>query len=83
MKSHFLLIVLLFLSGCASQFAARDCENLGYEKGTPEFTKCAERQLVTRREAILEERRQKTEIAIEKEKASHGIFGRSTGEERK
>lgn len=76
MKILFLLSIAI-LAGCASQLAVRDCENLGYVKGTPEFIECAERQLAARREAILEKRRQEAEIAIEREKASHGLFGRT------
>ena len=76
MKILFLLSISI-LASCASQLAVRDCENLGYVKGTPEFIECAERQLSARREAILEKRRQEAEIAIEREKASHGIFGRT------
>lgn len=55
----------------------KDCENLGYVKGTPEFIQCAERQLAVSREATLEKRRQEAEIAIERERASHGLFGRT------
>ncbi len=76
MKILFLLSITI-LAGCASQLAVRDCENLGYVKGTPDFTQCAERQLATRRSAILERRKQETEVAIEREKASHGLFGRT------
>lgn len=75
MKNIFLLSIVI-LAGCASQLAVRDCENLGYVKGSQEFIECAERQLATRREAILEKRKQEAEIAIEREKASHGLFGR-------
>ena len=77
MKILFLLSIVI-LSGCSySQRAARDCENLGYVKGTTEFTECSERQLAARREADLEFKKQKAAIAIEREKASHGLFGRT------
>ena len=77
MKNIFWLSIVV-LAGCsASQLAVKDCENLGYVKGTPEFTQCAERQLATRRAAILEWDRQQAEIAVEREKASHGLFGRT------
>lgn len=68
---------ILVLTGCASQLAARDCENLGYIKGSPEFIACAERQLASRHEAKLEKSRQEAQIAVEHEKASQGLFGRA------
>jgi hypothetical protein len=73
-----LLFSIAFLSSCSSQLAVRDCENLGYTKGTPEFTSCAERQLAERRKAISEMRKQETAVKIEREKASHGLFGRNS-----
>ena len=73
-----LLMCFLLISGCSSsQLAVRDCENLGYVKDTPQFTECAERQLAMRRQAISEKRKLETSVAIEREKASHGLFGRT------
>jgi len=70
--------VSIAISACsASHLAAKDCENLGYKTGTAEFSSCAEKQLAARRAAQAEKQRQATQIAIEKEKASHGIFGRT------
>ncbi|MHA6913911.1 hypothetical protein ACQUJO_12315 [Ralstonia pseudosolanacearum] len=80
MKS--LLIVsalMLALTGCAAQRAASDCEAMGYTRGTPEFSQCAERQVAARRERFMEMRRQDTEISIQCEKSSQGILGRNTG----
>jgi len=65
---YFLFLNVLVLAGCASQLAMRDCENIGYVKGSPEFIACAERQIAARRENILEMHR------IE---ASRGLFGRT------
>lgn len=80
MKS--LLIVSAFvlaLAGCAAQRAASDCEAMGYARGTPEFSQCAERQAAARRERFMEMRRQDTEISVQCEKSSQGIFGRNSG----
>lgn len=78
----YLLIVGAFvavLTGCAAQRAANDCEAMGYARGTPEFSQCAERQVAARRERFMEMRRQETDISIQCEKSSQGILGRNTG----
>ena len=77
MKLLFFLGLPLMLSSCASKLAVRDCENLGYVKGTPAFTECAERQLDARREQWeqREKNRQEHEVALERAKRSGGIFG--------
>ncbi|MHB1014990.1 MAG: hypothetical protein ACYC2W_06905 [Desulfurivibrionaceae bacterium] len=79
MKLLFLFGLPLMLSSCASKFAVRDCENLGYVKGTPAFTECAERQLAARREhwEQWEKNRQEQGVALERAKHSGGIFGQT------
>ncbi len=74
-----LLVSITILAGCSLQsyLAVKDCENIGYVKGSPEFVQCAEHHLAVRREAIREKRQQEAEIAVEREKASHGLFGRT------
>lgn len=69
----------LALTGCAAQRAANDCETMGYTRGTPEFSQCAERQVAAHRARFMEMRRQDTEISVQCEKSSQGIFGRNTG----
>lgn len=76
MKKILLMTIVFMLSGCAAELAGRDCTNLGYVKGSKEFTECAERQLNARREREAEREKQEAAIAIEREKASAGLFGR-------
>ncbi|MDG0024955.1 hypothetical protein [Trinickia sp. Y13] len=78
---HLLIVFAcaLVLAGCAAQRAANDCEVMGYARGTPEFSQCAERQVAARRARFMEMRGQDTAISIQCEKSSQGIFGRNTG----
>lgn len=55
-EMKYLLIIsasMVALAGCAAQRAASDCEAMGYTRGTPEFSQCAERQVAARRERLL------------------------------
>ncbi len=70
---------VLLLTGCAAQRAANDCDTMGYTRGTPEFSQCAERQVAARRERFLQMRAQDTAISLQCEKSSQGILGRNTG----
>ena len=81
-EMKYLLIIsasMVALAGCAAQRAASDCEAMGYTRGTPEFSQCAERQVAARRERLMEMRGQDAAISIQCEKSSQGIFGRNTG----
>lgn len=73
------LLAAAVVVGCAANRAASDCEALGFTSGTAEFQQCAERQLQARRERAAEYQRQQTQIRIECERASAGLFGRRTG----
>ncbi|MBF6650706.1 hypothetical protein [Methylobacter sp. BlB1] len=73
------LLLCTVLTGCAAKRAAADCETMGFIPGSVEFAQCAERLMSARRANAMEYQRLQTEIAVQCEKSSHGIFGRNTG----
>ncbi len=75
MRNSIIIFVCLLLTACQASMAARDCEEIGYQRGTPDFTSCAEKQLVGRKENIREHFKQQAKIQTSK--SASGIFGRT------